>query len=90
MKSSHCLSQPVELEVILWVLGNDIFPNERLIADIELLVAVAVEQRCCQHKYNTEQKNAFVWSSRSSVWNYTIALEQVHSMSGFQLNKRLM
>lgn len=61
MKSSDPLSWPVDLEVILRVLGNDIFPNGRLMAGFKLFVAVKVEQRSCQHKHNsTASPNFYV------------------------------
>lgn len=97
MKSSDLLSRPVELEVILWVLGNDIFPNGRLRAGFKLLVSVTVEQRSCQHKHNPaeQKKNTFVGYLASVsvyVWSYTLAVEQVDSMSGLQfgVDRRLM
>lgn len=50
MRSFDLLSRPVELEVILRVLGSDISPNGRLMVGFKLLVAVTVEL-CFQHKH---------------------------------------
>lgn len=57
MKSSDPLSQPVELEVIIRVLGNDILPNGRRMAGFKPLAAITVERKWCQHKHHFTEQN---------------------------------